>query len=490
MRKLHFALCLAAQLIGSGDELFHLVLGSHLGDGLVDAGQQALGVALGNSDAVGLRFTELGGSGSDDQIGVGLCILLSDSAVDDDRVDLAVDKLVDEVSHKGEGDEVRAFHLVGDDGFLGGGGLCADALAGEVGEGVVLIGGISLDKDHGRQVGVVGIGEVSGLETLGRDLDGCHDDIKIALGKGGEQVVEAHVLDLKLLAQLIGDVLAGRNVDTGVLHRAAVIGIHEFVRGVVSGGAEHQRAAGLLGVVVGVGIIGMSPASFFNFSFLPKYGVYFLQALGYTLLLAVISVLLAVIPALLLAFMRLSKNKFVRGISGAYIAIFRSTPLLVQLSIIYFGFFGAISIPRLYIFGFIDISRFIPGVVALALNSSAYVAEIFRAGILAVDAGQTEAARSLGLSATQAMKLVVLPQAIKNVLPALGNEVVTMVKESSICSTLGMVELMFAAKTVATSTYISLAPYVLAALMYFCITYPAGKAIEALERRMRRGDKH
>lgn len=236
--------------------------------------------------------------------------------------------------------------------------------------------------------------------------------------------------------------------------------------------------------------VGMSPASFFNFSFLPKYGVYFLQALGYTLLLAVISVLLAVIPALLLAFMRLSKNKFVRGISGAYIAIFRSTPLLVQLSIIYFGFFGAISIPRLYIFGFIDISRFIPGVVALALNSSAYVAEIFRAGILAVDAGQTEAARSLGLSATQAMKLVVLPQAIKNVLPALGNEVVTMVKESSICSTLGMVELMFAAKTVATSTYISLAPYVLAALMYFCITYPAGKAIEALERRMRRGDKH
>ena len=212
--------------------------------------------------------------------------------------------------------------------------------------------------------------------------------------------------------------------------------------------------------------VGMSPASFFNFSFLPKYGVYFLQALGYTLLLAVISVLLAVIPALLLAFMRLSKNKFVRGISGAYIAIFRSTPLLVQLSIIYFGFFGAISIPRLYIFGFIDISRFIPGVVALALNSSAYVAEIFRAGILAVDAGQTEAARSLGLSATQAMKLVVLPQAIKNVLPALGNEVVTMVKESSICSTLGMVELMFAAKTVATSTYISLAPYVLAALMY------------------------
>ncbi len=235
---------------------------------------------------------------------------------------------------------------------------------------------------------------------------------------------------------------------------------------------------------------GMSPASFVNFSFLPKYGVYFLQALGYTLLLAVVSVALAVIPALCLAFMRLSKNKLVHSLSGAYIAVFRSTPLLVQLSIIYFGLFGAIHIPRAFLFGFIDISRFIPGVVALALNSSAYVAEIFRAGILAVDVGQTEAARSLGLSGVQTMRLVVLPQAVKNVLPAIGNEVVTMVKESSICSTLGMVELMFAARIVANSTYISLAPYVLAAMMYFCITFPAGKAIEALERRMRRGDKH
>ena len=137
-----------------------------------------------------------------------------------------------------------------------------------------------------------------------------------------------------------------------------------------------------------------------------------------------------------------------------------------------------------------DISRFIPGVVALALNSSAYVAEIFRAGILAVDEGQTEAARSLGLSSWQAMRLVVLPQAIKNVLPALANEMVTMVKESPPSAPcLGMAELMFAAKTIAGSTGISLAPYTLAALVYFCINYPASKGIEAIERRMRRGDK-
>ena len=235
--------------------------------------------------------------------------------------------------------------------------------------------------------------------------------------------------------------------------------------------------------------VNMDSASFFNFSFLPKYIPAFVRGLEYTLLLSVVSVALAVIPALVLAIMRLSKNKVVRAISGAYIAVFRSTPLLVQLSIIYFGLFHYIQLPRYLLFGFIAINRFIPGVVALALNSSAYVAEIFRAGILAVDAGQAEAARSLGLSSWQSMRLVVLPQAIKNVLPALANELVTMVKESSICSSLGMAELMYAAQTVSGNSYITLAPFVLAALIYFVINYPASKAIEAIERRMRRGDK-
>ena len=124
----------------------------------------------------------------------------------------------------------------------------------------------------------------------------------------------------------------------------------------------------------------MNPTDFFNFSFLPKYGTAFVRGIEYTLLLAVVSVLLAILPALGLALMRLSRKKPVRWLSGAYIAVFRSTPMLVQLSIIYYGLFYAISLPRLTLFGFMDISRFIPGVVALALNSSAYVAEIFRAG--------------------------------------------------------------------------------------------------------------
>ncbi|MGI5898939.1 MAG: amino acid ABC transporter permease [Christensenellales bacterium] len=236
-------------------------------------------------------------------------------------------------------------------------------------------------------------------------------------------------------------------------------------------------------------LIDPGPASFFNFKFLPKYAFYFVQGVEYTLLLSVVSVLLAIIPALVLALMRLSKVRIVRMISGAYIAVFRSTPLLVQLAIIYFGVFYIIQVPSYRLFGFIPLKQFVPAVVALSLNSASYVAEIFRAGILAVDIGQTEAARSLGLSPWQAMRLVVLPQAIKNILPALANEVVTMVKESSICSAYGMMELMWAAKTVASTTHISVGSYVFIALIYFCINYTASKGIEVIERRMRRGDK-
>lgn len=232
---------------------------------------------------------------------------------------------------------------------------------------------------------------------------------------------------------------------------------------------------------------GMSPANFFNFSFLPKYLSFFVQGLEYTLLLSIISVGLAVIPALALALMRLSRNKIVRNLSGAYIAVFRSTPMMVQLYIIFYGLFSVIKIPSVVILGFIDLSRFIPGVVALALNSSAYVAEIIRAGILAVDGGQNEAARSLGLSSWQSMKLVVLPQAIKNILPALGNEFVTVIKESSIVSVIGLADLMFRTNDVIALTFKSLACLAIAALCYFAMTFTGGRLIDLAERKMNHG---
>ena len=207
-----------------------------------------------------------------------------------------------------------------------------------------------------------------------------------------------------------------------------------------------------------------------------------LQATGVTLALSVTSVLTALVLAVFLALGKISKNTVLRSVCGAYIFFFRGTPLLMQLFFLYY------TLPQL-VPAFNIQSRFLAAWIAFSLNVAAYLAEIIRAGILAVDGGQNEAARSLGLSSWQSMKLVVLPQAIKNILPALANELVTMVKESSICSVLGMTELIWGAKTVATTTYKTLSPYVLAALVYFVINYPAGKAIEAIERRMRRGDR-
>ncbi len=223
------------------------------------------------------------------------------------------------------------------------------------------------------------------------------------------------------------------------------------------------------------------------------YAPYFGQGVVYTILLALFAVLLGLLLALLLAFMRLAKGKYVgavlRFISGAYIEFVRGTPLLVQLYIFYYGVFSMVTVPQFTLFGFIDSSRFIPGVISIAFNSAGYVAEIVRGGIQGVDFGQTEAARSLGLSQQMNMRFIVLPQAIKNILPAIANEFVTIIKESSVCSVLGMSELMFAANLVRGATFRPLEPLLVAAGIYFLLTFPTSKAIQAIERRMRRGDE-
>ena len=218
-----------------------------------------------------------------------------------------------------------------------------------------------------------------------------------------------------------------------------------------------------------------------------NYYQYFLRGTRTTILISLLTVFCGSILGCLIAFMRLSKFKPLEKFASIYITVIRGTPMLVQLYIVYYQL-DFISYPTGTLFG-VDLERALPCIIALSINSSAYVAEIIRSGVQAVDVGQMEAARSVGFSHGQAMRLVVLPQAIKNILPALANELVTMVKESSICSVLGMTELIWGAKTVATTTYKTLSPYVLAALVYFVINYPAGKAIEAIERRMRRGDR-
>lgn len=216
-----------------------------------------------------------------------------------------------------------------------------------------------------------------------------------------------------------------------------------------------------------------------NFDFLPKYYLFFLNGAKFTLLLAFFTVLFGVLLGLFLAMMRISKSKFLNLISTAYIEFIRGTPVLVQLYIIYY------ALPNLL---GVNLPDLVAAVLALSINSSAYVAEIIRAGIQAIDKGQMEAARSLGMTQSMAMRYIIIPQSIKNILPALGNEFIVVIKESSIVSVIGIHELMYNADTVRGNTFRPFEPLIIAALMYFVMTFTLSKIMGSVERRMRAGD--
>lgn len=222
-----------------------------------------------------------------------------------------------------------------------------------------------------------------------------------------------------------------------------------------------------------------------NFSFLHEYGPYFLLGTVNTVVLAAFTVLIGSIIGLFIAMLRLSHHKPLSLLATAYIEVIRGTPLLVQIFLIYYGL--PLNLPQTMFLG-VDLSRFIPGIIALSINSGAYVAEIIRAGILAVDKGQMEAARSLGFNRSMSMRLVVLPQAIKNILPALGNEFVVVIKESSIVSVIGIAELMYNAGIVRGATYRPMEPLLVAAAIYFVLTFSLSKLLGVAEKRMRTGD--
>lgn len=221
----------------------------------------------------------------------------------------------------------------------------------------------------------------------------------------------------------------------------------------------------------------------FNFLLNPYSISLLFQGLFMTLLLAFLAVALGSILALIPALMRLSSHKILSVPATAYVEIIRGTPMLVQVLLIY----QILNIP-LFIVGGIDMGSFVPGLVALLINSSAYISEIIRGGILAVDRGQTEAARSLGMSSTMTMKKIVLPQAIKNIFPALGNEFVTIIKETSIFMYLGIAELMYQVGILKASSPAVTELYIVAGLMYLLLTYPLSKLMNLIERRLRHAD--
>lgn len=229
-----------------------------------------------------------------------------------------------------------------------------------------------------------------------------------------------------------------------------------------------------------------------NFSFLTKYWSYYLLGAKNTILLALLAVIIGVAIGLFLAILRISKNRGLRFIGTAYVEFIRGTPLLVQLFIIYYGL-QAIGIrfpesPFLSRILGINFADFMAGVITMGINSGAYVCEIFRSGIQTVDRGQTEAARSLGLSWPRTLRYIIIPQAFRNVLPTLGNEFIVVIKESSIVSIIGIADLMYKANTIRGNTFQPFEPLIVAALVYFLMTFPLSKMLAHIERRMKRHD--
>ena len=204
----------------------------------------------------------------------------------------------------------------------------------------------------------------------------------------------------------------------------------------------------------------------------------FLEGVGVTLQLAFFTVLFGSLLGLIVAVFRRTPILPLRWLMNAYVAFIRGTPLLVQVLLIVYG------LPQLGI----RLPRLTMCIIALVINSGAYMAELIRSGLQSVERGQVEAAESLGMSSAQTMLYIILPQAIKVTLPAMGNEFVAIIKESSILYAVGVYELTYQAYKLASVNYYYIETLIVAALIYFVLTYAATGLLKLLERRMRRGD--
>jgi len=206
---------------------------------------------------------------------------------------------------------------------------------------------------------------------------------------------------------------------------------------------------------------------------------YILQGIGVTIQIVLASAILGFVLGVILSLCKISRNKPLQWFADAYTSVFRGTPLVLQLLLIYFG------LPQLL--GF-DIAPFPAAVAAFGLNSAAYISEIIRAGILAVDKGQREAALALGIPYRRMMGQIILPQALKNILPALMNEFITLTKESAIVTVIGALDIMRRAYIVGGEKFAYLEPLIFAGLIYYVMVMGLTLLGKAVERRMRKGD--
>ena len=206
-----------------------------------------------------------------------------------------------------------------------------------------------------------------------------------------------------------------------------------------------------------------------------KYYYVYIDGLLGTLWLAALTVFVATLLGAVIAIMKLSKIKILDLITSAYIGIIRGTPILLQL------YFFWLVLPKAVPINLSDTACII---IALIVNASSYVAEVIRAGIQAVDKGQVEAARSLGLSSVNTMKKIILPQAVKNILPALGNEYISMIKQTSLASVFFVQELMTSYKTVQSATFLAIPSLIIAGVIYLIVTTVLTKGLSVFERRL------
>jgi His/Glu/Gln/Arg/opine family amino acid ABC transporter permease subunit len=210
--------------------------------------------------------------------------------------------------------------------------------------------------------------------------------------------------------------------------------------------------------------------------------MYIVNGFWNTLLMALFSCLLGIIIGLLISIIKVIPKKTFLGhvadkFADCYLTIIRGTPVVVQLMIIYFVIFSSVNIPKLIV-----------AIIAFGINSGAYVAEIIRSGILAVDRGQMEAGRSLGLNYGSTMRYIILPQALKNILPALGNEFIALLKETSVAGFIGFADLTKGGDIIKSQTYDAFTPLLLVAAIYLIVVMFMSHALSKLERRLRRSD--
>ncbi|MCT8138734.1 amino acid ABC transporter permease [Anaerobacillus sp. CMMVII] len=206
---------------------------------------------------------------------------------------------------------------------------------------------------------------------------------------------------------------------------------------------------------------------------------FILKGIWVTLQIVSVSLIFGFILGTILSILKIGKFAILRWIADAYTSVFRGTPLILQLFLIYF------ATPQ--VIGY-DITPYQAAVLTFGLNSAAYISEIIRAGIQAVDKGQKEAAEALGIPYRPMLTNIILPQAIKNILPALVNEFITLTKESAIISTIGVLDIMRRSQIVSAEKYIAFEPLIFAALLYYILVMVLTLLGRVLERRLRRSD--